>query len=170
MNVEQARARYETAAAQSPQIKSEIAVLENALSIRLGKNPGTIPRGKDDLRRVALLGDTWRAAPSGAARAQARPLAKRSSSLTAVFRTDRRCQRSFSRTDLADVGARLFSEHRSRPVVQGSVHLWSYGGGIRRPRPPSLRGLRQDSRRQRPFRRRRWISCLRQTERLGRRR
>ncbi|MFO1311395.1 MAG: efflux transporter outer membrane subunit [Burkholderiales bacterium] len=46
MNVEQARARYETAAAQIPQIRRDIAVLEDSLSILVGKPPGPIPRGK----------------------------------------------------------------------------------------------------------------------------
>ena len=47
MNVEQARARYETAAAQIPLIRRDIAILQDALSILLGRNPGAIPRGKD---------------------------------------------------------------------------------------------------------------------------
>ena len=47
MNVEQARARYQTAAAALPRIRREIAVLEDALSILLGRNPGAIARGKD---------------------------------------------------------------------------------------------------------------------------
>jgi multidrug efflux system outer membrane protein len=46
MNVEQARARYETAAAQIPQTRRQVALLQDALSILLGRNPGTIPRGK----------------------------------------------------------------------------------------------------------------------------
>ncbi|MFO1303525.1 MAG: efflux transporter outer membrane subunit [Burkholderiales bacterium] len=46
MNVEQARARYETAAAKIPQIRRDIAVLEDSLSILVGKLPGPIPRGK----------------------------------------------------------------------------------------------------------------------------
>jgi multidrug efflux system outer membrane protein len=47
MNVEQARASLETAEAQIPLIRRDIAILEDALSILLGRNPGTIPRGKD---------------------------------------------------------------------------------------------------------------------------
>jgi multidrug efflux system outer membrane protein len=47
MNVEQARARYETAAAQIPQIRRQIAIVQDALSILLGRNPGAIPRGLD---------------------------------------------------------------------------------------------------------------------------
>ncbi|HLX23041.1 MAG TPA: efflux transporter outer membrane subunit [Usitatibacter sp.] len=45
MEVEQARARYQTAAAQIPQIKRDIATVENALSILLGRAPGPITRG-----------------------------------------------------------------------------------------------------------------------------
>ena len=46
MNVEQARARYESAASQIPRIRREIAILENGLSVLLGRSPGAIPRGK----------------------------------------------------------------------------------------------------------------------------
>jgi len=46
MTVAQVQSQYETAAAQIPQIESQIAQTENALSILLGRNPGAIPRGK----------------------------------------------------------------------------------------------------------------------------
>ncbi|MGH8711361.1 MAG: efflux transporter outer membrane subunit [Burkholderiales bacterium] len=46
MNVAQSQSQYETAAAQIPLIEQQIAVLENAISILLGHNPGPIPRGK----------------------------------------------------------------------------------------------------------------------------
>ena len=46
MTVSQAQSQYETAAAQIPQIESQIAQTENALSILLGHNPSPIPRGK----------------------------------------------------------------------------------------------------------------------------
>ncbi|MEW6584280.1 MAG: efflux transporter outer membrane subunit [Nitrospirota bacterium] len=46
MNVEQARTQYETAAAAIPQIESQIAQTEHALSILLGRNPGPVQRGK----------------------------------------------------------------------------------------------------------------------------
>jgi len=46
MTVEQARSQYETAAAQIPQIETQIAQTENALSILLGRNPTPIPRGR----------------------------------------------------------------------------------------------------------------------------
>ena len=40
MNVAQVQSQYETAAAQIPQIESQIAQTENALSVLLGRNPG----------------------------------------------------------------------------------------------------------------------------------
>ena len=43
MTVEQARTQYETAAAQIPQIETQIVQTENALSILLGRNPGRSP-------------------------------------------------------------------------------------------------------------------------------
>ena len=46
MTVEQARTQYETAAALVPQIETQIAQTENALSILLGRNPSPIPRGR----------------------------------------------------------------------------------------------------------------------------
>jgi multidrug efflux system outer membrane protein len=46
MTVEQARTQYETAAAVVPQIETQIAQTENALSVLLGRNPGPIPRGR----------------------------------------------------------------------------------------------------------------------------
>ncbi len=46
MTVAQAQSQYETATAQIPQVESQIAQTQTALSILLGRNPGSIPRGK----------------------------------------------------------------------------------------------------------------------------
>jgi multidrug efflux system outer membrane protein len=46
MNVSQVDSQYQTAAAQIPQIESQIAQTENSLSVLIGRNPGPIPRGK----------------------------------------------------------------------------------------------------------------------------
>jgi multidrug efflux system outer membrane protein len=59
MNVEQVKVQYQTAAAQIPIIRQQIAVTENALSVLLGRNPGPIPRGK------SLLDLTLPEAPAG---------------------------------------------------------------------------------------------------------
>ena len=45
MQVAQAQSQYQTAAAQIPQIESQVAQLENALSVLVGRNPGPIERG-----------------------------------------------------------------------------------------------------------------------------
>jgi len=47
MNVAQVQSQYETAAAQIPVIENQIVQTENALSVLVGRNPGTIPRGKN---------------------------------------------------------------------------------------------------------------------------
>ncbi|MEO7498639.1 MAG: TolC family protein, partial [Casimicrobiaceae bacterium] len=46
INVAQVQSQYETAAAQIPQIESQIAQTQNALSILLGRNPGPVERGR----------------------------------------------------------------------------------------------------------------------------
>ena len=46
MTVAQTQSQYEIAATQIPLIESQIAQVENALSVLLGRNPGPIPRGK----------------------------------------------------------------------------------------------------------------------------
>jgi multidrug efflux system outer membrane protein len=46
MNVEQARSRYETASAEIPKLRREIAQRQDALSVLLAHNPGPIERGK----------------------------------------------------------------------------------------------------------------------------
>jgi multidrug efflux system outer membrane protein len=126
MNVQQARARYETAAAQIPLIRRDIAIVQDALSILLGRNPGTIPRGKDifaltlpavppgipsDLleRRPDLLQSEQQLiaanAQIGAAKAQYFPTI----SLTGAFGN--------ASTDLSN----LFS---------GTTRVWNYAGNV----------------------------------------
>jgi multidrug efflux system outer membrane protein len=46
MELSQARSEFEAAAATIPQFEKQIAQLENALSVLLGKNPGPIARGR----------------------------------------------------------------------------------------------------------------------------
>ena len=126
MNVEQVKVQYQTAAAQIPLIKIQIAQLENAISILLGNNPGPIPRGKtlsqlqipeipaglpSQLleRRPDLLQSEQQLiaanAQIGAARAQYYP----SISLTAAFGV------ASSQLD---------------NLFKGPAQVWSYGGSI----------------------------------------
>jgi outer membrane protein, multidrug efflux system len=45
LNVQQARAQYESAAATIPQLQAQIAQAEDALSLLVGRDPGPVPRG-----------------------------------------------------------------------------------------------------------------------------
>ncbi len=58
MTVAQAKTQFETAAAQIPQIKTQIVETENILSVLLGSNPRKIPRGKSiyDLKLPQIPG------------------------------------------------------------------------------------------------------------------
>ncbi len=129
MNVDQARARYESAAVQVPRLKREIAIVESGLSVLLGRPPGSIPRGKsifeiaippvpaglpselleqrpDILQSEQLL--VAANAQIGAAKAQYFPTI----SLTGALGS--------ASTDLSD----LFT---------GPAGTWNYGGGITGP-------------------------------------
>ena len=126
MQVEQARSQYETAAAQIPAIRTQIAQTENGLAVLLGRNPGPIARGKklDDLalpvvpaglpselleRRPDLMQAEQTLvsanAQIGAAKAQYFP----SISLTAAFGS--------ASTQLND-------------LFKGPSRIWNYGGSI----------------------------------------
>lgn len=59
MNVAQVQSQVETSQAQIPQLRNQIKQTENALAILLGRNPGTIPRGK------SVLALTLPAVPAG---------------------------------------------------------------------------------------------------------
>jgi multidrug efflux system outer membrane protein len=129
MTVEQARTQYETASATIPQIEMQIAQTENALSILLGRNPGSIPRGKtmDEILApdvpIGLPSDVLANRPDirqaeqklialnakiGAAKALYFP----SISLTGDF--------GYASTDLSD-------------LFIGRSRLWSYSGSVTGP-------------------------------------
>jgi multidrug efflux system outer membrane protein len=46
MNVAQVESQYETVAARIPQLRNQIVLTEMSIGVLLGRNPGTIPRGK----------------------------------------------------------------------------------------------------------------------------
>jgi len=129
MNVEQARTQYETAVATIPQIESQIAQTENALSILLGRNPGSILRGKTihelDLPAVpaGLPSDVLANRPDirqaeqnlVAANAQigaARALYFPTISLTGAF--------GYASSDLSD-------------LFKGPARVWNYAGSLTGP-------------------------------------
>jgi multidrug efflux system outer membrane protein len=129
LNVEQARLRYETAAAQIPQIKSQIATLENALSILLGKNPGTIPRGKTIFELASPT------VPSGipSELLERRPdLLQSEQQLVAANALIGAAEAEYFPT-ISLTGAAGYSSIQLSNLFKGPAHTWSYGGGITGP-------------------------------------
>jgi multidrug efflux system outer membrane protein len=129
MNVDQARARYETAAAQIPQIKTNIAVLENALSILLGKNPGNIPRGKT-IFELALP-----TIPAGmpSELLERRPdLLQSEQQLIAANAQIGAAKAQFFPT-IALTGASGYASTDLSNLFKGPARTWNYGGGFAGP-------------------------------------
>ena len=129
MNVDQANARYETAAAQVPQIKSEIAVIENALSILLGKIPGKIPRGKN------IFELTYPAVPGGipSELLERRPdLLQSEQQLIAANAQIGAAKAQFFPT-VSLTGASGYSSTDLSNLFKGPARVWNYGGGIAGP-------------------------------------
>jgi len=129
MNVEQARSQYETAASAIPGIESRIAQTENALSVLLGRNPGSIERGKSILelampdipsgvpsqvleRRPDILQAEQQLVAANARIGAARALYFPTISLTGAYGQASR--------DLSD-------------LFKGPARVWSYGGSVTGP-------------------------------------
>ncbi len=113
MTVAQARSQYESALVSIAQIEQQIVAGENALSILLGRNPGTVARGKADRRRE---GSFRTGRPSvRTAHAATRHRAGRAEP-DRRERADRRRQSAVLPDDLAN-GPVRWRQHRSfRPV------------------------------------------------------
>jgi len=120
MNVDQARARYETASVQVPRLRREIAILENGLSALLGRSPGSIPRGKVDLRYRRAAGSGRRSVTTAGASSRYPPgrAATRRSE-----RADRRRQGAVFPNDFADRRSRQRQHRPVRPVHWTGRHL-----------------------------------------------
>jgi outer membrane protein, multidrug efflux system len=129
MNLAQAQSQYETAATQIPLIESQIAQMENALSILLARNPGPIARGKtiDELvmptvpagvpselleRRPDLMQSEQQLIAANAQIGAAKALYFPTISLTAAF--------GASSSDLSD-------------LFKGPARVWSYAGQLTGP-------------------------------------
>ena len=127
MTVSQAQSQYETAAAQIPQIESQIAQTENALSVLLGSNPGPIPRGKSiyDLALPAVPAGV----PSAAARTPARPPAGRSSQLIAANAQIGAAKALYFPT-ISLTGALGSSSTDLSNLFKGATRVWNYAGQV----------------------------------------
>ncbi|MEN6624276.1 MAG: efflux transporter outer membrane subunit, partial [Smithella sp.] len=129
LTVEQARTRYETAAATIPQIESQIVQTENALSILLGRNPGPIARGKS-LRDLALP-----AIPSGlpSQLLERRPdLAQSEQNLIAANAQIGAAKALYFPAISLTASYGQASDDLSN-LFKGSARQWSFGGSITGP-------------------------------------
>jgi outer membrane protein, multidrug efflux system len=126
MTVSQAQSQYETAAAQIPQIETQIAQTENALSILLGRNPEPIPRGKSvyDLALPAV--------PAGVPSTllERRPdLLQAEQSLIAANAQIGAAKALYFPT-ISLTGALGGSSTDLSSLFQGSTRVWNYAGQI----------------------------------------
>lgn len=127
--VEQARSQYQTAAAAIPQIESQIAQTENALSILLGRNPGGIDRGRSILEMVPP------AVPAGlpSELLERRPdLAQAEQNLIAANARIGAAKALYFPT-ISLTGAFGFDSSELSDLFQGSSKIWSYSGSVTGP-------------------------------------
>ena len=119
--------QYETAAAQIPQIESQIAQTENALSVLLGRNPGSHSRAASRSTNCAADGACGRAV--GAARAPARPAAGRGATLIAANAQIGAAKALYFPTiSLTGALGGSGSSRCSNNLFTGPARVWSYAG------------------------------------------
>jgi len=129
MNVEQARSQYETAAAGIPQIESQIAQTENALSTLLGRNPGPIRRGRK-IQQLALP-----PVPAGLPSdllAQRPDIRQAEQSLIAA-NAQIGAARALYFPTISLTGAYGYASRDLSDLFQGSARLWNFAGSITGP-------------------------------------
>lgn len=129
MNVEQARTQYETAAVAVPQIETQIAQTENALSVLLGRNPGRIPRGKTISELVAP------AVPAGLPSdiLVNRPDIRQAEQELIAANAQIGAARALYFPTISLSGAYGFASSELSNLFKGPARLWSYAGSVSGP-------------------------------------
>ncbi|OPY88996.1 MAG: Outer membrane protein OprM precursor [Syntrophus sp. PtaU1.Bin208] len=129
MTVEQARTRYETAAATIPQLESQIAQTENALSILLGRNPGPIPRGR--LLNELNLPSVPAGLPSQLL--ERRPDIRQAEQNLIAANAQIGAVKALYFPTLSLTGAYGHASAHLSDLFKGPARTWSYGGSITGP-------------------------------------
>ena len=129
MTVEQARSQYETAAAAIPQLESQIAQTENALSILLGRNPGPVRRGKT-INRLELP-----AVPAGLPSEVLtnRPDIRQAEQNLIAANAQIGAARALYFPTISLTGAFGFASSDLSNLFTGSARVWSYAGSFAGP-------------------------------------
>jgi multidrug efflux system outer membrane protein len=129
INVAQAQSRYETAAAQIPQIRSQIIMTENALSILLGRNPGPIQRGK------SILTVTLPAVPAGVPSEllERRPDLLQAEQQLVAANAQIGAAKALYFPSISLTGAQGTASTQLHNLFSTSTSLWSYAGSLTGP-------------------------------------
>ena len=129
MNVEQVKVQYQTAAAQIPIIRQQIATTENALSVLLGRNPGPIPRGKN------LLELTLPEVPAGlpSELLERRPDLLQSEQLLIAANAQIGAAKALYYPTISLTAAFGVASSQLNSLFKGPAQVWSYGGTITGP-------------------------------------
>ncbi|MEW6441783.1 MAG: efflux transporter outer membrane subunit [bacterium] len=129
MTVQQARTRYETAAATIPQIETQIVQTENALSILLGRNPSPIARGKS-IHDLALP-----AVPSGlpSQLLERRPDVAQAEQNLIAANAQIGAARALYFPTISLTGDYGYASPELSDLFKGAARTWSYAGSIAGP-------------------------------------
>lgn len=129
MTVVQARSQYETAAAEIPQIESQIAQTENALSLLLGRNPGPVRRGKTI--NALRLPPVPAALPSGVL--ENRPDIRQAEQNLIAANAQIGAAKALYFPAISLTGAFGFASSALSDLFTGSARAWSYAGSLSGP-------------------------------------
>ncbi len=129
MTVVQARSQYESAAAAIPQLQLQIEQAENALSILLGRNPGTIRR------EGALHQLKFSPVPSGlpSELLANRPDIRQAEDRLIAANANIGATRVLYFPTISLTGAFGFASSDLSDLFKGSSRAWSYGGSLTGP-------------------------------------
>jgi len=129
MTVAQAQSQYETAAAQIPQIETQIAQTEDALAILVGRNPGPIARGKaiDQLASPAV--------PAGlpSSLLERRPDLAQSEQQLVAANAQIGAAKALYFPRITLTGALGFASPELSDLFKGPSRIWSYAGQLAGP-------------------------------------
>jgi outer membrane protein, multidrug efflux system len=129
LNVEQARAQYESAAEAIPQLQQQIGQAEDALSLLLGHDPGPIPRGK------SLAGLNLPAVPAAlpSQLLERRPdIAQAEQSLIAA-NAQIGAAKALYYPQISLTGAFGFASDQLDHLFVGPARVWSFAGAVAGP-------------------------------------
>jgi len=129
LNVEQARAQYESAAATIPQLQQQIAQAEDALSLLVGHNPGPIARG----RRLAGLRLPHVPAALPSELLERRPDVAQAEQNLIAANAEIGAAKALYFPEISLTGAFGWASDQLKHLFTGPAQVWSFAGSIAGP-------------------------------------